>query len=101
MVKLENWEIFPEQIEIPIKTCNLYEAYNLIPPDKNLIDNKMKIRLGAYILKDPNSFNFKEYRQKNIIMYLSISPKLREGWTKEYGLYRAALEITAEESTGT
>ena len=101
MANLENWEIFPEQIEIPIKTCNLYEAYNLVPPDKNLIDNKMRIRLGAYILKDPNLFNFKEYRQKNIIMYLSISPKLREGWTKEYGLYRAALEIAAEESTGT
>ena len=34
-------------------------------------------------------------------MYLSISPKLRKGWTKEYGLYRAALETAAEESTGT
>ncbi|QEE15426.1 RuBisCO large subunit C-terminal-like domain-containing protein [Promethearchaeum syntrophicum] len=101
MVKIENWEIFPEQITIPIKTCNLYNAYNLVPPDKNLVDNKMRIRLGAYILKDPNSFNFEEYRNKNIIMYLSISPKLREGWTKEYGLYRAALEIAAEESTGT
>ncbi len=101
MAKIENWEIFPEQVEIPIITCNLYEAYNLIPPDENLIDNKMKIRLGAYILKDPNRFDFNEFRQKNIIMYLSISPKLRKGWTKEYGLYRAALEIAAEESTGT
>ena len=101
MSKIENWEIFPEKVEIPIITCNLYKAYNLIPPDENLIDNKMKIRLGAYILKDPSTFNFNEFRQKNIIMYLSISPKLRKGWTKEYGLYRAALEIAAEESTGT
>ena len=101
MVKIENWEIFPEKVEIPIITCNLYEAYNLTPPEENLIDDKMKIRLGAYILKDPNNFNFKEFREKSIIMYLSISPKLREGWTKEYGLYRAALEIAAEESTGT
>ena len=101
MVKIENWEIFPEKVEIPITTCNLYVAYNLTPPEENLIDDKMKIRLGAYILKDPKSFNFNEFRQKNIIMYLSISPKLRQGWTKEYGLYRAALEIAAEESTGT
>ncbi|MHA1563311.1 MAG: RuBisCO large subunit C-terminal-like domain-containing protein, partial [Promethearchaeota archaeon] len=78
-----------------------YEAYNLTPPDENLIDDKMKIRLGAYILKDLKTFNFKEFKQKNIIMYLSISPKLRNGWTKQYGLYRAALEIAAEESTGT
>ncbi len=101
MVKIENWEIFPEKVEIPITTCDLYIAYNLTPPEENLIDDKMKIRLGAYILKDPKSFNFNEFRQKNIIMYLSISPKLRQGWTKEYGLYRAALEIAAEESTGT
>jgi len=101
MVKIENWEIFPEKVEIPINTCNLYKAYNLTPPDENLIDDKMKIRLGAYILKDPKLFNFNEFREKNIIMYLSISPKLRKGWTKEYGLYRAALEIAAEESTGT
>jgi len=101
MVKIENWEIFPEKIEIPIITCNLYEAYNLTPPEENLIDDKMKIRLGAYILKDPKTFNFNEFRKKNIIMYLSISPKLRQGWTKKYGLYRAALEVAAEESTGT
>jgi len=101
MVKIENWELFPEQVEIPIKTCNLYEAYNLVPPEKNLIDDKMKERLGAYILKDPKIFNFKEFRERNIIMYLSISPKLHKGWTKEYGLYRSALEIAAEESTGT
>ncbi len=101
MSKIENWEIFPEKVEIPIITCNLYRAYNLIPPDENLIDNKMKIRLGAYILKNPSIFDFNEFRLKNIIMYLSISPKLRKGWTKEYGLYRAALEIAAEESTGT
>ena len=97
MVKIENWEIFPEQVEIPIKTCNLYEAYNLVPPDENLIDDKMRIRLGGYILNDPKSFNFNEFRQNYIIMYLSISPKLRKGWTKEYGLYRAALETAAEE----
>ena len=101
MVEIENWEIFPEKVEIPITTRNLYVAYNLTPPEENLIDDKMKIRLGAYILKDPKSFNFNEFRQKSIIMYLSISPKLRQGWTKEYGLYRAALEIAAEESTGT
>lgn len=101
MVKIENWEIFPEQVVIPIITCNLYEEYNLVPPEENLSDNKMRIRLGAYILKNPKLFNFKEFKEKNIIMYLSISPKLRKGWTKEYGLYRAALEIAAEESTGT
>ncbi|MHA1720732.1 MAG: RuBisCO large subunit C-terminal-like domain-containing protein [Promethearchaeota archaeon] len=101
MTQIENWEIFPEKVKIPIITCNLYKAYDLNPPDNNLIDEKMRARLGAYIIKDPDTFNFDDFKKKNIIMYLSISPKLRKGWTKEYGLFRAALEITAEESTGT
>ena len=100
-INIKNWVLFPEAVEIPITTCNLYEAYGFELPNRELIDEKMRVRLGKYLVSDYDAFNFEEIRQKYIIMYLSISPKLHEGWSVEYGLFRAALEVAAEESTGT
>ncbi|MHA1777595.1 MAG: RuBisCO large subunit C-terminal-like domain-containing protein [Promethearchaeota archaeon] len=101
MLEVENWEFFPEQITLPIVECNRYDAYGLKVPDPELIDEAMRTRLGPYLLDSVNSVDFEKFRQKYIIMYVSISPKLREGWSLRYGLFRAALEIAAEESTGT
>lgn len=101
MVKIENWVVFPERVELPITTCNLYETFGLTTPNINLIDEKMRVRLGPYLLNPEIPFNFEEFRKSCIIMYVSISPKLRKRWSVEYGLLRAALEIAAEESTGT
>ncbi|MCF2138422.1 MAG: hypothetical protein K9W44_00035 [Candidatus Lokiarchaeota archaeon] len=101
MLEVKNWEFFPERITLPIIDCNRYEYYGFKVPDPALIDEQMRKRLGPYLLDPETSFDFNYYRQNYIIMYLSISPKLREGWTLRYGLYRAALEIAAEESTGT
>jgi ribulose-bisphosphate carboxylase large chain len=100
MVNIENWVAFPEEVKIPIVTCNLYEAYGFTLPDLKLIDEKLRKRFGPYIFEDPSEFNFEEIRQKNIIMYISVSPKLKEGETVEYGLLKATLDIAAEESTG-
>lgn len=100
MVDLKNWVAFPEKVEVPITTCNLYEAYGFIVPTLNLVDDKLKQRFGPYIYEDPSQFNFEEVRKKNIIMYISMSPKMKEGETIEYALFKAALDIAAEESTG-
>jgi len=101
MVKIENWVVWPESVVLPIITQDLYRAYGLQLPDKSLIDEKMRVRLGMYLLQDYDTFEYSEFRKKYIVMFLSISPRLHEGWSKEYGLFRAALEIAAEESTGT
>lgn len=101
MLKVENWEFFPERIILPITECNRYEAYGLKVPDQDLIDEDMRARLGQYLLEPSESFDFDKFRENSIIMYLSISPKLKKGWSLKYGLFRAALEIAAEESTGT
>ncbi len=101
MVNIKNWVVFPERVELPITTCNLYEAYGLSVPNTELIDEKMRTRLGPYLINPEIPFDFHLFRKTCIIMYVSISPKLRTGWSVEYGLFRAALEIAAEESTGT
>ncbi len=101
MVNIKNWVVFPERVELPITTCNLYEAYGLSVPNTELIDEKMRTRLGPYLINPEIPFDFDVFRKTCIIMYVSISPKLRTGWSVEYGLFRAALEIAAEESTGT
>ncbi|MHA1520093.1 MAG: RuBisCO large subunit C-terminal-like domain-containing protein [Promethearchaeota archaeon] len=101
MLDVKNWEFFPERIVLPIIECNRYIAYKFEIPDLDLIDENMRTRLGPYLL-DPNTpFEFSYYRENYIIMYLSISPKLKSGWSLKYGLFRAALEVAAEESTGT
>ena len=99
----ENWVVFPEEIEIPIVTTDLYKAYKLDFPNRDIIDEKMITRLGPYLLTEEEqaAFNYEEYRQNNIVIFVSISPRLKKGWSVEYGLFRAALEIAAEESTGT
>ncbi len=100
-MKIENWVTFPKPVILPITSQELYSAYNMNLPPLDLIDEKMQIRLGKYLLSKDEKFDYAHYQQKYVIMYVSISPKLKEGWTKEYGLFRAALEIAAEESTGT
>ena len=101
MLDVKNWEFFPERITLPITECNRYNAYNFEIPDLDLIDDDMRTRLGPYLL-DPNTpFDFLHFQANYIVMYISISPKLKPGWTLKYGLFRAALEIAAEESTGT
>jgi len=101
MAKIENWVVFPEHPKVPIKTCNLYEAYGLSVPKLKIVDEKLRNRFGPYIYETPEAFNFDDFRKKYIIMYISISPKMKEGETLEYALYKAALDIAAEESTGT
>ncbi|TFH30281.1 MAG: hypothetical protein E4G98_02350, partial [Promethearchaeota archaeon] len=101
MLDVKNWEFFPERITLPITECNRYNAYNFEIPDLDLIDDDMRTRLGPYLL-DPNTpFDFLHFQANYIVMYISISPKLKPGWTLKYGLFRSALEIAAEESTGT
>src|SRR6056297_1471730 len=101
MAKIENWIAFPEKVNIPIKHVNLYDAYGLAPPDLEMVDKKMRHRLGPYIVENPSEFSYEDYRNDFIIMFVSTSPKIREGWPREYALFRVALEIAAEESTGT
>jgi ribulose-bisphosphate carboxylase large chain len=100
MFNISDWVIFPEKVVIPIKTCNLYEAYGLTIPKVDGIDAKTKQRFGKYLL-DPASFNFEEIRKNNIIMYLSMSPKFGTTDPIELRLFKAALDIAGEESIGT
>ena len=74
MVNIENWVVWPEAVELPITTQNLYTAYGLQLPDKSLIDEKMRVRLGMYLLQDYDTFEYTEFRKKYIVMFLSISP---------------------------
>ena len=100
MVKIENWVVFPERFTLPLEYSeDLYTVYKQSPPNLDLIDDSMKKKLGPYILM--GEVDYQEIKKNNIILYISVSPKLREGWSVEYGLFRAALEIAEEESTGT
>ena len=90
MLKIENWEIFPDPVVLPITDTNRYVAYGMTLPDSTLIDKKMRTRLGQYLLDENIPFDFAYYRENYIIMYVSISPKLQPGWTLKYGLFRAA-----------
>ncbi len=101
MVDIKNWVVFPKKVVVPIKTCNLYEAFELSIPNINIADDKLMQRFGPYIYEKTSIFNFKEIRQSFLIMYLSLSPKIKDGESLEYGLFKAALDIAAEESTGT
>ncbi len=100
MVDIKNWIVFPEKVSIPIVTCNLYDAYGFSIPDIKLVDEKISQRFGPYVFEEASEFNFDEIKQKYIIMYLSLSPKFKEGESLEYGLFKAALDIAGEESTG-
>ena len=74
-MNIENWVFFDEPVILPITTKNLYTAYKMDRPPPDLIDEKMKVRLGQYILDPAKNFDYSSYQEKNIIMYLSISPK--------------------------
>jgi ribulose-bisphosphate carboxylase large chain len=97
-MSFKNWVFFPEHIEVPIHTTNLYEWFKMEPPSKSLIDNKVYTKFKPYVLE--GTVNYEEIRQKNIVLYLSLSPKLG-GYNVETALFVAALNIAAEESTGT
>ena len=76
LVNIENWVVFPDPVIIPNTTCNLYEAFGLIVPDLNLVDEKLRGRFGPYIIEDPILLIFNSI-EKYIIMYLSISPRMK------------------------
>ena len=58
LVNIENWVVFPDPVIIPNTTCNLYEAFGLIVPDLNLVDEKLRGRFGPYIIEDPDILRF-------------------------------------------
>ncbi|MHA1730179.1 MAG: RuBisCO large subunit C-terminal-like domain-containing protein [Promethearchaeota archaeon] len=101
MAKIENWHVYPEKVKIPIISCNLYEAYGLSIPNLGIMDEKARKRYGPYFPEESFKFNFKTIQENYIIMYLSINPKLKEGKSFEYSFVWSALDIAAEESTGT
>lgn len=99
-MKIENWVVFPELVKVPIKSGNFYDAYGLSLPNLKIVDAKLRGRFGPYMFED-KEMNFSEIRKKYIIMYLSVSPKIKSGEKLEYSLFKAALDMAAEESTGT
>ena len=67
MVNIKNWVVFPERVELPITTCNLYEAYGLSVPNTELIDEKMRTRLGPYLIDPEIPFDFEVFRKTCMI----------------------------------
>lgn len=97
-MSIKKWVFFPEEVKVPVETVNLYEWFELKPPSKDLIDSKVYEKFKPYVLE--GELNYEEIRKKNIVLYLSASPKL-SGYNVETALFVAALNIAAEESTGT
>ncbi|MHA1730355.1 MAG: RuBisCO large subunit C-terminal-like domain-containing protein [Promethearchaeota archaeon] len=91
---------FEEELEPATSTCDIYEYYGLEKPTLDLIPGeKTRQKLHKYLL-EPGE-DVKTIRKKSIVMYLHISPVVRGGESIAQALYRAALETTAEETTGT
>jgi len=101
MAKIENWVVFDEPVKVPITSGNLYKAYELTPPDMKIMDQKARERFAPYFPDPDFKFDYDSLKQKYIIMYLAVNPKPRSGKSSEYNLIWAALDIAAEESTGT
>lgn len=102
MAKIENWVVFEENVEIPIVSGVLYEQYRMEPPEMDVMDEKAKERFGPYFPDGEMGFDYDEIKQKYIVMYVSISPKIRfPEKSLKYNFLWAALDIAAEESTGT
>ncbi|MHA1339068.1 MAG: RuBisCO large subunit C-terminal-like domain-containing protein [Promethearchaeota archaeon] len=102
MVKIENWVLFEEPVKIPIISGNLYEAYGLKPPNMDIMDEAAKKRFNPYFPDKNFDYSYESIKQKYIIMYLSINPKIRfPDKSLEYNFIWSALDIAAEESTGT
>lgn len=102
MAKIENWVLFEEPVELPILSGNLYEQYKMKVPDMDIMDQKARNRFGPYFPDKDFKFNYNEIKQNYIVMYVSISPKIHApDKSLEYNFIWAALDIAAEESTGT
>ncbi len=95
-----NFLPWPEEVKENAETADLYKFFDLQRPTPDLIpDAKTRQKLHTYIL-EPDE-DIAAIRAKSIVMYLYISPDLKPPETLPQALFRAALEITAEETTGT
>ncbi len=95
-----NFVLWPEEVKENTQTTDLYKFFKLERPEPDLIpDEKTRQKLYAYLLGLDEDINV--IRSKSIVMYLYISPEVKESESLPEALYRAALEITAEETTGT
>ena len=79
MVEIDNWVLFEEPVKIPLVSCNLFEAYGLVPPDMSIMDEKSRKRFGPYFPDKNFDYSYAYIKQNYIIMYLSINPRKRTG----------------------
>lgn len=100
MVEINNWVLFEEPVKIPIVSGNLFKGYGLTPPDMSVMDEKLRRRFGPYFPDENFDYSYAKIKQNYIIMYLSINPRKKTG-NLDYDFIWSALEIAAEESTGT
>ncbi len=100
MVEIDNWVLFEEPVKIPLVSCNLFDAYALTPPDMSVMDEKSRQRFGPYFPDEKFDYSYENIKQNYIVMYLSINPRKKTG-NLDYDFIWAALDIAAEESTGT
>ena len=100
MVEIDNWVLFEEPVKIPLVSCNLFEAYGLYPPDMSVMDEKSRRRFGTYFPDEKFDYSYEHIKQNYIVMYLSINPRKKTG-NLDYDFIWSALDIAAEESTGT
>ena len=59
-IDVKDWELFPKSVEIPITSVNLYEAFGMQLPDINMVDEKMRTRLGKYIFLKKDEFDYQK-----------------------------------------
>ncbi|GAB4329800.1 MAG: hypothetical protein Kow0069_37390 [Promethearchaeota archaeon] len=97
---MSGFVFYEEKVEPAVTHRDLYEYYQLSRPGENLIaDAKTRQKLHKYLLGPEEDVD--AIRARSIVMYLHVSPVVRPGETVPQALYRAALETTAEETTGT
>lgn len=65
------------------------------------MDEKARKRFGPYFPDEDFEFDIEKIRQNFIIMYISLNPRMKDGKSFEYCFIWSALDIAAEESTGT
>jgi ribulose-bisphosphate carboxylase large chain len=65
------------------------------------MDEKARKRFGPYFPDEDFEFDFEKIRQNFIIMYISLNPRMKDGKSFEFCFIWSALDIAAEESTGT
>ncbi len=95
-----NFVLWPEEVKENTQTTDLYKFFKLERPTPDLIpDEKTREKLHTYLLGLEE--DIKALRAKSIVLYLYISPVVKPPESLPEALYRAALEITAEETTGT